>query len=129
MKKERNKDNIKDKRRMFATELAENEQALILDFLEQNKTLIVADILKGRGKFAAEWMLVIFSKDINKWALLPINIVINHYISDEVSITQKGNFKIGKITIQRKGGDSGRETAKMLQFKMNPAELFNLSFN
>jgi len=27
--------------------------------------------------------------------------------------------------MQRKGGDSGRETAKMLQFKINPAELFD----
>lgn len=34
------------------------------------------------------------------------------------------NLKIGKITMQRKGGDNGRETAKMLQFKINPAELF-----
>jgi hypothetical protein len=26
--------------------------------------------------------------------------------------------------VQRKGGDGGRETAKMLQFKINPALLF-----
>ena len=28
--------------------------------------------------------------------------------------------------MQRKGGDNGRDTAKMLQFKINPAELFDL---
>jgi len=27
--------------------------------------------------------------------------------------------------MQRKGGDSGRKTAQMLQFKINPAELFD----
>lgn len=27
--------------------------------------------------------------------------------------------------MQRKGGDGGRESAKMLQFKINPAELFD----
>jgi R.HinP1I restriction endonuclease len=27
--------------------------------------------------------------------------------------------------MQRKGGDGGRNTAKMLQFKINPAELFD----
>ncbi|MCF6181220.1 hypothetical protein [Lutibacter sp.] len=27
--------------------------------------------------------------------------------------------------MQRKGGDGGRKTAQMLQFKINPAELFN----
>ena len=34
-----------------------------------------------------------------------------------------GNLKIGRVTMQRKGGDGGRETAKMLQFKINPALL------
>ena len=29
------------------------------------------------------------------------------------------------VTIQRKGGDNGRETANMLQFKINPTELLN----
>lgn len=42
---------------------------------------------------------------------------------NEVSITKKGSFKIGNITVQRKGGDNGRESANMLQFKINPAEL------
>jgi hypothetical protein len=27
--------------------------------------------------------------------------------------------------MQRKGGDNGRDTAKMLQFKINPVELFD----
>ena len=35
-------------------------------------------------------------------------------------------MKIGRITMQRKGGDAGRDTAKMLQFKVDPTELFNV---
>ena len=35
------------------------------------------------------------------------------------------SLKIGKIGMQRKGGDGGRDTAKMLQFKVNPVELFD----
>jgi len=27
------------------------------------------------------------------------------------------------VTMQRKGGDGGRDTAKMLQFKINPCEI------
>jgi hypothetical protein len=27
--------------------------------------------------------------------------------------------------MQRKGGDNGRDTANMLQFKINPVQLFN----
>ena len=36
-----------------------------------------------------------------------------------------GNLRIGRITMQRKGGDAGRATAKMLQFKINPVLLFD----
>jgi len=37
-----------------------------------------------------------------------------------------GSLKIGRIAMQRKGGDDGRKTAQMVQFKINPAELFDL---
>ena len=58
-----------------------------------------------------------------KWILKPINEVINFY-SGNVEFSPQGSLKIGKITMQRKGGDGGRDTAKMLQFKINPCELF-----
>ena len=29
--------------------------------------------------------------------------------------------------MQRKGGDAGRDTANMLQFKVDPTELFNIN--
>lgn len=32
----------------------------------------------------------------------------------------------GHITIQRKGGDGGRDTANMLQFKIDPTDLFDI---
>ena len=114
-----------DKRRMFANEFTENEQTIILKWLKKNQALIVSDILKGRGKFAAEWMLV--AQKVNKnarWILKPMNYCMNHFGNGEIEITARGNFKIGRITMQRKGGDGGRETAKMLQFKINPAEIF-----
>lgn len=118
--------NPRDERRMFADEFTKDEQQLFLKFFNDNKTLIVNDILKGRGKFSAEWMLVILKlkeTDSIHWALEPINKVLNHFGNGEITITPKGSFKIGNITIQRKGGDNGRETANMLQFKINPAEL------
>jgi hypothetical protein len=120
-------ENPKDKRRMVATELTEQDQEDLLYFLRNNKTLIISDILKGRGKFAAEWMLVILkiqNKEI-KWSLKPINFVLNHFGNGEVKITPRGSFKIGRITIQRKGGDGGRATANMLQFKINPCEILD----
>lgn len=115
----------KDKRRMFANEFSEEEQKQVLAWLNANKSLIVSDILKGRGQFSAEWMLVIQKVSTNaNWVLKPMNFCLNFFGNDEIMITKQGNFRIGKITMQRKGGDGGRETAKMLQFKINPAELF-----
>lgn len=55
----------------------------------------------------------------------PMNVCLNHFGNGIIKITKQGNFKIGKITMQRKGGDNGRNTANMLQFKINPAELFD----
>jgi hypothetical protein len=121
------KKNLKDVRRMFADEFTKHEQKLILDWLYKNKSLIVSDILKGQGRFAAEWMLV--AQTVNKdarWTLKSMNFCMNYFGNGEIEITKRGNFKIGKITMQRKGGDGGRNTAKMLQFKINPAELFDI---
>ena len=119
--------NPKDKRRMFANEFSVNEQENILKWLNENKSLIVSDILKGRGQFSAEWMLVAQKVKANsRWVLKPMNVCLNHFGNGNIEITKKGNFKIGRITMQRKGGDNGRDTAKMLQFKINPAELFDL---
>lgn len=117
--------NSKDKRRLFANEFTKIEQKEILDWLSKNKSMIVADILKGRGQYSAEWMLVAQKiKDNSRWILKPMNFCLNHFGNDSIVITKQGNIKIGRITMQRKGGDNGRETAKMLQFKINPAELF-----
>jgi hypothetical protein len=117
--------NPKDKRRMFANEFSEFEQTIIVKWLKKNQALIVSDILKGRGKFAAEWMLVAQKMNKNaRWILKPMNYCMNHFGNGDIEITARGNFKIGRITMQRKGGDGGRDTSKMLQFKINPAELF-----
>jgi len=116
----------KDKRRMFANEFTDVEQKTILKWLNKNQSLIVSEILKGRGKFAAEWFLVAQKVAKNaRWILKPMNYCMNYFGNGEIEITTRGNFKIGRITMQRKGGDGGRDTAKMLQFKINPAELFD----
>ena len=122
------KQNTRDKRRMFMDEFSEEEQNEILQYFEQNKMLIILDIVKGRGKFAAEWVLVAQKyENIFRWTLKPINVAINHYSEGKVEITNRGNLKIGRIGMQRKGGDAGRETANMLQFKVDPVELFDIN--
>lgn len=120
------KSNIRDPRRMFFDEMDNKTQKTIIDFFSKNKILIVSDILKGNDEFSADWMMVVLKKNENpEWVLKHINYVLNFFGAGEVRITNKGSLKIGKITMQRKGGDAGRETSKMLQFKINPVELFN----
>jgi len=64
----------KDERRTFANEFSEINQQLLLNWLNNNKSLIVSDIIKGRGKFAAEWMLVAQKiENEARWILKPIN--------------------------------------------------------
>jgi hypothetical protein len=51
---------------------------------------------------------------------------MNVFGNGDVKITERGSLRIGEILMQRKGGDNGRDTAKMLQFKINPVILFGL---
>ena len=117
---------MKDSRRMLLTEMSKKNQDKIIDFFEKNKILIVSDLLKGRGEFSADWVLVILKANgESSWVLKSINEAMNVFGQGDIRITNQGSLKIGKIGMQRKGGDGGRDTAKMLQFKINPVELFD----
>ncbi len=122
------RENTKDSRRMFMNEFTKEEQNELVKFFEDNKALVILDIIKGRGILAAEWILVSRKTATESmWTLKPINVAINHYSEGNVEITNRGSMKIGRITMQRKGGDAGRDTAKMLQFKVDPTELFSVN--
>lgn len=118
---------LRDKRRFFLDEFNNDRREELLDFFRKNKVLIVTDIIKGNDKFAADWMLVTKynkSKDETTWILRDINYAMNTFSQGEIKISPQGSLYIGKITMQRKGGDAGRKTANMLQFKIKPCDLF-----
>ncbi len=58
------------------------------------------------------------------YIIVNIDKALLHYSQGDVSISKRGSLHIGKVTMQRKGGDNGRKSANMIQFKLNPAELF-----
>lgn len=119
------REDLKDNRRMFFDEMDTDAQNKVIQFFNENKILVISDIVKGRGIMTADWMLVVLKTEQEvKWILRNINEVMNIFGAGEVQITEKGNLKIGKVSMQRKGGDGGRETAQMLQFKVNPVILF-----
>ena len=120
------KKKLKDSRRMLLSEFENEDQQKIIDFLKNNKILIISDLLKGRGEFSADWVLVILKANReSKWVLKSINEAMNVFGNGDIRITERGSLRIGTILMQRKGGDNGRNTAKMLQFKINPVELFD----
>lgn len=116
----------KDSRRMFLTEMTDEEIKKIMDFLNENKMMIVSDILRGRWEFCAEWMLVVKKTTYYDRVLKSINEVMNFYWNGSIKISPRWSVKIGKITMQRKWWDWWRETANMLQFKIDPTELFTV---
>ncbi|HKM13676.1 MAG TPA: hypothetical protein VJY42_01980 [Candidatus Methanomethylophilaceae archaeon] len=75
-----------------------------------------------------DWFLVTkYNKDDNttEWALTDINKAMSIYSYGDVKVSPRGSIYIGNITVQRKGGDGGRDTANMLQFKIKPCLIFN----
>ena len=117
---------LRDKRRMFLDEMPEDIRNKIVRFFKENRIIIISDILKGRGGFSANWMLVTrYNKNENTttWILRDINAVMNFFGSGEVEISPKGSLYIGKITMQRKGGTPD---PTKLQFKIKPCELFEI---
>ena len=132
------RESSRDKRRMYLDELDQKAQQAVVDFFTVNKDEIVSDLLAGDGLHAANWMMVIHrpnsvtrsvsegaAGDKPKWVIRSSADAIQFYSDGPVELTKSGNLKLGRITMQRKGGDNGRETAKMLQFKINPVQLFD----
>ncbi len=115
-------DNLKDERRLYFDELPKENREALKSFLIENKEIILRDVLKG-DKAPTDWILIteIYDNE-TRWTLRNIDSAVKELMGD-IKITRRGNIKIGKITLQRKGGDNGRETAQMLQFKMRPFDL------
>ena len=115
----------KNKKRMFLNEFSAEDQNLILNWFTENKTLVLNDIIRGRGRFAAEWVMVVQFKNgkFKNWCIANVNQVVQFMGEGDVKLSSRGSLLIGRILMQRKGGDNGRETAKCLQFKENPMEI------
>lgn len=117
--------NSRNSKRMFVDEFSEEEQNELKLFLQEKIIMIISDVIRGRGRFAAEWTMIINKSDGYNWILMAVNEAISIYAGDcKVHFTKTGNIHLGNITLQRKGGDNGADSANMLQFKADPMILF-----
>lgn len=121
-------DETADPRRYKMNELSAEERQKVSDFLAANQKKISRDVISGSGKASAKWMLIVEERNDSPYqsAIIPISQVIR-FCAGDCSITKKGNLKLGRLTIQRKGGDGGEKTAQMLQFKFSPKDLFGMN--
>ena len=88
---------LRDKQRVFLTELRDEIVQKIISFFTRNKILVVSDILKGRGGFAADWMLVTrYNKknDTTTWILKDINTAMNFFGKEHVKVSPRALFSI-----------------------------------
>jgi len=116
----------RSKDRMFLDELTAGQQKAIIDFFVSRRERVLHDLFRGDGPHAATWFMVAWKPgDKTSWVLKRDADVQRFFGDGKVELTSGGSLKIGRITMQRKGGDAGRDTAKMLQFKINPALLFD----
>lgn len=116
----------RDPERSYLDELGPGIQKKVVEFFTARKTEIVSDLFEGDGVHSAKWIMVALrSSEKPRWVLRSMEYAKKFYGEGKVEITPRGNLKIGRITVQRKGGDGGRDTAKMLQFKIDPALLFD----
>jgi len=98
---------LRDKRRAYLHELKDDLREKIINFFNNNKILVVSDVLKGRGGFSANWMLVTrYDKisDTTTWILKDINTAMNFFAQGPLMLSPRGSLYIGRITMQRKGG-------------------------
>src|SRR5262249_32885595 len=102
----------RSKDRMFLDELSAEQQKVVIDFFSKHREQILHDIFRGDGPHAATWFMVAWKPgDKTSW-VLKRDEEVEHFFGDgKIELTSGGNLKIGLITLQRKGGDAGRDTA------------------
>jgi hypothetical protein len=124
-------------KRVMLNEAPQQKQQSLLKFFVINQKNIIEHVLKGKlaSPIKANWML--FHETIpndwiknvgNKkfWRLYSMEVLIKLCCSLQPCFSKQGNLILGiGLTMQRKGGDNGRDTANDLQFKINPVEIIS----
>ncbi|MFX0107351.1 MAG: hypothetical protein ACFE7R_03640 [Candidatus Hodarchaeota archaeon] len=102
--------------RFYFEELKEEEQKSILEDFKANLQKILNFIIRGEGEYQADWMLITKSIDgIHQYHLETVDeSLMRAWGEVRKSKETKSSFRIGSITVQRKGGTGG---ATNLQFK------------
>jgi hypothetical protein len=110
--------------RLKFTGFPETKQQLIVDFLNAKKTLLIDDVVRGRGSLSADYIVVTRQAGISKEVhLCKASDAVNYLQQGDIKKSPRGSIEFGKLTIQRYGGSPSPE---LLQFKIKPSLLFDV---
>jgi len=116
----------KDSRRLFFDEFSTHDLNKVTSFFDKNRVKVIDYVIRGYNLTVDYYLVARNSGSTTKYILKDISSVLEFYNVGPVTLTTYGSLKIGLVILQRKGGDGGRETSKMLQFKFNPSLLLKL---
>lgn len=103
--------------------MSELDQKYLLSWFTEHKQAIVEFVLTGNDK-QLSYVIISVKNGVNiEDYPFTIDEYVKFYGDGNVEITKRGCLQIGKIKLQRKGGDGGRNTANQLQFKINPLNI------
>lgn len=109
----------KERHRITSKTMKKDHLDSVLTFLNENKYLILTDIVIGRGPLKADYMII--TVDGIKFNIVKTSDVVNHYSRYDFEVGKQTTFKLGNcFSIQRKGGTPDPTS---LQFKFNPTDV------
>lgn len=123
--------------RVMLNQNSKSSQTELLEFFTQFQKQIISHILRGKDLSAlkADWLLFHEATDESWkmnvgdkrfWKLYPMEEIIECSLRKKPTINENGNLILGiGLTMQRKGGDGGKNSANDLQFKIDPVEIIS----
>lgn len=118
---------LSKERRTFVNRQPQQTRNAIKQFFKLNKEKILKDIFIADEDIK---FFIVIKREASRvyYYVVPTKDVLDVYGSGEVTITPRGSLQIGKVVIQRKGGDHRTpfgwvdRSASQLQFKIRPSE-------
>lgn len=120
---------FRETHRLFLDELTDEDQKSIIDFFDSIKKDLIHNAFLGTDPESRPHFLVTINKedpiqsDFKEAKFTAAEKAITIALdTGKVLLSPRGSLKIGKITLQRKGGDGGKPKACDIQIKFNPSD-------
>lgn len=118
---------LSKKRRTFINKMDQQTRNAIIEFFKSNKEKVLKDVFINDENI--EFFIVVKREGGRAcYYILPTKDALDVYGDGDVATTPRGSLRMGRVVIQRKGGDHRTargwvdRAASQLQFKIRPSE-------